>query len=79
MVWNDGHKTHYTKVLSALNRNVSPKEVSSTLLRIAVDVALPFAKVIAQVIDFYLDDARAAERAEIVKLANRPSNDAEAK
>ena len=44
-----------------------------------MDVALPFAKVIAQVIDFYLDDARAAERAEIVKLANRPSNDAEAK
>ncbi|KAI0094227.1 heme peroxidase [Irpex rosettiformis] len=79
LVWNDGYKTHYTKVLSALNRAVSPKDIAPALLRIAIDVALPFAKVVSQVVDFYLDDARKAERAEIVKLANKPSNDPEAK
>ncbi|KAI0683948.1 heme peroxidase [Cytidiella melzeri] len=82
-LWSDANHNApaSNKVFSALSRDRSSsmKEVSSTLLRMAIDIAMPFSKVVAQVVDFYLADARKAERAEIIELASRPSNEEEAK
>ncbi|KAI0079537.1 heme peroxidase [Panus rudis PR-1116 ss-1] len=52
------------------------KDMVAQVIGLAVGSSVNYAQSIAQVVDFYLDDARAAERAEISKLVHR--NDAEA-
>ncbi|KAI0347729.1 heme peroxidase [Trametopsis cervina] len=77
-IWPAGKK-RFTQVLHALSRSGSTKDTVPTLLRLAIDVAMPLTKVLSQIVDFYLDDARAKERAEIVKLANSTEKPEEAK
>ena len=75
---SEADKKPFNRVVSSLSRHYSSKESIFALLRTAIDIALPFSKVIAQVVDFYLDSARDAQRAEIISLASRPSKDEEA-
>ncbi|KAK7695141.1 hypothetical protein QCA50_002331 [Cerrena zonata] len=51
-------------------------EMVSQVIGLSVGSSVNWAQSISQMVDFYLDDARAAERAEIVKLVQR--DDAEA-
>ena len=68
----------YHSVLSALSkRGLSSKEIAQRVLALAVSGAVPYAQSVAQIVDFYMDDARQAERAEIVRLANRSVNSEE--
>ena len=78
LLWPTERKEPYHTTLAALSSSSSPSDVVSSLVHLAISVAMPFAKVVAQVVDFYLNDARAAERADIVQLAARPAGDAQA-
>ncbi|KAI0354701.1 heme peroxidase [Trametes cingulata] len=50
------------------------KDIVADVIGFAVTVSVSLAKSAAQVVDFYLDDQRAKERAEVVKLAGASDN-----
>jgi hypothetical protein len=78
LVGSGADRKPFTRVVSLLSRHYSSKDSIYALLGAAVDIAIPFSKVIAEVVDFYLDSVRDAQRTEIIDLANRPSEDEEA-
>jgi len=54
------------------------RDLSATVIGLAVGSSVNYAQSAAQVVDFYLDDARSVERAEIVRLVKSPENDEQA-
>ncbi|GJE97837.1 heme peroxidase [Phanerochaete sordida] len=53
----------------------STSEIVAQALGLAIRGSMPFAQGVAQIVDFYMDDARSKERAEIVRLAQADSKD----
>jgi len=51
------------------------KDLTATVLGLAVGSSVNYAQQCAQIVDFYLDDTRAAERADIVRLVQTPEHD----
>ena len=67
----------YEDFLSALSASKRPtRDLVGEVMGIAVGSSVNFAQGIAHVIDFYLDEQRAAERAEIQKLILRKDPEA---
>jgi linoleate 10R-lipoxygenase len=65
--------------LSRLAESGRPlKDLVATVMGLAVGSSVNYAQASAQIVDFYLDDARAKERADIVRLVAKPENDEEA-
>lgn len=50
-------------------------DLTATVLGLATGTSVNYAQACAQIVDFYLDDARAAERADIIQLVHTPEND----
>jgi len=51
------------------------KDLTATVLGLAVGSSVNYAQASAQIVDFYLDDERAAARADIVRLVATPEDD----
>ncbi|GJJ14559.1 hypothetical protein Clacol_008824 [Clathrus columnatus] len=62
----------YAAYLSKLAATKRPMDVLvAQVIGLAVGSSVNYAQAVTQVIDFYLDDARASERAEIIRLAQK--------
>ena len=65
-------KKPYEDFLAKLTASGRPyRELGAQVIGLAVGSSVNYAQAIAQVVDFYLDDARAHERAEIQKLIRK--------
>lgn len=65
--------TPFLQRLAALKRPIG--DLVANVNSLAVGSSVNFAQALAQIVDFYLDDARAKERAAIVALCQKPAGD----
>ncbi|CAL1694713.1 unnamed protein product [Somion occarium] len=75
-IWAEEEKLCYPFLRRLAAIGIERKEMVSQVIGLAVGSSVNYAQSIAQVVDFYLDDERAAERAEIVKLVKRNNPEA---
>lgn len=77
-VWPTETRKPYHEFLARLQESERPiRELVAQVLGLALGGSMTFAQSVAQIVDFYMDDARAAERAEIIRLAEADSKDPE--
>ena len=77
MIWPVDAKKPYHDFLAALKASDRPTDaIIGQVIGLAVGGSMIFAQSVSQVVAFYMDDARATERAEIVRLANADGDDA---
>jgi linoleate 10R-lipoxygenase len=75
-IWPTEAKKPYHAFLAKLKASGRPTQaIVGQVIGISVASVTLYAQSVAQVVDFYMDDARAKERAEIVRLANEDSSD----
>lgn len=80
MIWPTQAKKPYHAFLAKLKEGGRPhRDIIAEIIGLAVGGGMIYAQAVAQIVDFYMDDERAAERAEIVGLANADSQDPEQK
>lgn len=69
-VWPRETKKPYHEFLSRLKASGrDTKAIVAEVIGLAIGSSMIYAQGVVQIVDFYMDDERAAERAEIVKLA----------
>ena len=79
-VWPTEAKKPYHEFLGRLKASGrDTRAIVAQVIGLAVGSSMTYAQAVAQIVDFYMDDARAAERAEIIKLAEADSADPEQK
>ncbi|KAI0673867.1 heme peroxidase [Trametes maxima] len=66
----DAHKPAHDFLSKFAQSKAPHNQIVADIVGFAVTTSVSLAKTAAQVFDFYLDDARAKERAEVVKLAS---------
>jgi len=79
-----GHNNHensdaFLKQLLAMRRTHPPGQIAASLFAEVVPTAAIYSKAVAHIVNFYLDDSRAKERADIVALAAERTEDASKK
>ena len=80
LIWPAEDKKPYHEFLGRLKEGGRPtRDIVAEVIGLAIGGGMIYAQAVAQIVDFYMDDERAAERAEIVKLANADSQDPEQK
>ncbi|KAL5536114.1 hypothetical protein ACEPAF_4219 [Sanghuangporus sanghuang] len=69
----------YTDFLARLASSGRPtNQLVACVVGLAVGSSVNYAQAVAQVVDFYFNDARARERAQIIELSKRPDGDKKA-
>lgn len=77
-IWPTETRKPYHEFLERLQESRRPmREIVAQVFGLAIGGSMTFAQTVAQTVDFYMDDERAAERAEIIRLAEADSKDPE--
>ncbi|KAF7972285.1 hypothetical protein HWV62_18532 [Athelia sp. TMB] len=76
---NHENSDAFLKQLLAMRRTHPPGQIAASLFAEVVPTAAIYSKAIAHIVNFYLDDSRAKERANIVALAGERTEDASKK
>ena len=76
LVWPQEAKKPFHDFLARLKAAGRPnRDIIAEVVGLAVGGAMIYAQAVSQIVDFYMDDERSAERAEIIKLARADSQD----
>lgn len=76
---NHENSDAFLKQLLTVRRTHPPGQIAASLFAEVVPTAAVYAKAVAHIVNFYLDDARANERADIAALAAERTAEAERK
>lgn len=79
-----GHNNHensdnFLKQLLAVRRTHPPGQIAASLFAEVVPTAAVYSKALAHIVNFYLDDSRAAQRQDIARLSLLRTQEAENK